>query len=160
MKERSRPSRSAAERVGRNIRALREQQGLTLADLSARLDRLDYPMTINTLSKIERQARTIDVDDLEVISTALDVSPDYLLGDPDERTAMLRALRIHIAWGEQVEALALHHHAAREAAFEMADLLKAMVNEVDADPKHSDLLDEMKADPLTGLAERLITWEV
>lgn len=68
-----------SERVAANVRSLRRDRGLDLSDLSARLETLGHPLGINVLSKIERQKRRIDVDDLMALALALDVTPNRLL---------------------------------------------------------------------------------
>lgn len=68
-----------ADRVAANIRQLRRDRALDLSDLSARLTRLGHPMGLNTLSKIERGRRRVDVDDLVALALALDVTPNRLL---------------------------------------------------------------------------------
>jgi len=68
-----------AERVAGNIRRLRRERGLDLSDVSARLIELGHPVGLNTLSKIERGLRRVDVDDLMALALALDVTPNRLL---------------------------------------------------------------------------------
>lgn len=70
---------SASTTVAATVRALRRQRGLTLADLADRLTRLNHPITLNTLSKLETGARRITVDDLVALAAALDVTPHDLL---------------------------------------------------------------------------------
>lgn len=65
--------------VARNITRFRALRGLTLAQLSARMDGVGRAMTGNTLSAIENQSRRADVDDLVAIAAALDISPAALL---------------------------------------------------------------------------------
>jgi DNA-binding Xre family transcriptional regulator len=61
------------------VRALRLQHRLTLGDLAARLTRLDHPMSLNAVSKMEIGTRRITVDDLVALAAALDVTPHDLL---------------------------------------------------------------------------------
>lgn len=64
---------------------MRMSQGLTLEQLSARLDDLGHPLHFNSLSKIEQDKRRIDVVDLLAIAEALGVSAGVLLhGSPHE----------------------------------------------------------------------------
>jgi transcriptional regulator with XRE-family HTH domain len=65
--------------VRANIKRLRKTQGLTLRDLSDRMDGVVRPMGHNTISEIERGARRVDVDDLIALAAALGVSPATLL---------------------------------------------------------------------------------
>jgi transcriptional regulator with XRE-family HTH domain len=68
-----------ARRLAANVRELRRQRELDLSDLSTRLTELGHPMGLNTLSKIERGARRVDVDDLVALAMALQVNPNRLL---------------------------------------------------------------------------------
>ncbi len=74
-------------RAARNVRALREARGLSLAGLSQRLAEVGRPMIPNGLSKLENGERRLDVDDLMALSVALGVNPSRLLlpvdGSPD-----------------------------------------------------------------------------
>ncbi|MFF3179952.1 helix-turn-helix domain-containing protein [Rhodococcus pyridinivorans] len=62
-----------------NIRRLRQEQNLTYAELSRRLDELGRPIATLGLSRIESEARRIDIDDLVGLAVALGVSPVTLL---------------------------------------------------------------------------------
>ncbi|MCP2628126.1 helix-turn-helix domain-containing protein [Mycolicibacterium smegmatis] len=69
-----------ASTVARNLKRFRaELRGWTLADLAERMTEVGRPMTANTLSAIETQARRIDVDDLIALAAALGISPAALL---------------------------------------------------------------------------------
>lgn len=68
------------EAVRTNLAAMRKQRGLTLRDLSELMKQAGRPMAHNTISEIERGARRVDVDDLVSLSSALGVTPMYLLG--------------------------------------------------------------------------------
>lgn len=70
---------STSSTVSATVRALRLQHRLTLADLADRLARIDHPMSLNAVSKIERGTRRITVDDLVALAAALDVTPHDLL---------------------------------------------------------------------------------
>jgi transcriptional regulator with XRE-family HTH domain len=69
----------ATDRVAANVRAVRRDRGLDLADLSTRLEKLGQPLGVNALSKIELRKRRVDVDDLLALALALDVTPNRLL---------------------------------------------------------------------------------
>ena len=78
-----------------NIKRLREDQNLTFAELSRRLDDLDSPIPPLGLRRIEQGERKIDVDDLTALATVLKSSPAYLLlphvdeaSDPAEMTGI------------------------------------------------------------------------
>jgi len=68
-----------AKRVAANVRALRKQRGLDLADLSVRLFEVGQPISLKSLSKLENGQRRVDVDDLVGLALALDVTPNRLL---------------------------------------------------------------------------------
>lgn len=65
-------------RVGRRLRALRMERGLSLAELSAKAG-----LSIGALSQIERGLTSLRVRILWPIASALDVSPQALLGAED-----------------------------------------------------------------------------
>lgn len=75
-----------SQRVGENVRVLREHAGLTLAQVAQRVTDADpmrsRPMTLNVLSRIETGQRNVPVDELFALATALDVDPDRLLMSP------------------------------------------------------------------------------
>lgn len=71
-----------AARVAENVRALRTERGLDLADVAEGMAELGRPLSLNGVSKIERGKRGIDVDDLVALALALDVSPLRLLLTP------------------------------------------------------------------------------
>jgi transcriptional regulator with XRE-family HTH domain len=68
--------------VARQIRRIRERNGLSLQELSDRLTRLGRPILPSGLSKIERGDRRVDVDDLDMLAAALGTIPNDLLLDP------------------------------------------------------------------------------
>jgi len=74
--------RPVAARVAANVRVLRNERGLDLADVSETMTALGRPLSLNGLSKVERGKRGIDVDDLVALALALDVSPLRLLLTP------------------------------------------------------------------------------
>jgi len=66
-------------RLAERLRAVRQQRGLTLAQLESSLAQLGRPIQLSTLSKIEKGQRLVNVDDLMALSLALDVPPNLLL---------------------------------------------------------------------------------
>lgn len=66
---------SLGEHVGPNVRRLRTQQGLSLEQLSSRLAEVGTPMALNTLSKLERGVRGVDLDEVAALARALSVPP-------------------------------------------------------------------------------------
>ncbi|MEU7042854.1 helix-turn-helix transcriptional regulator [Streptomyces varsoviensis] len=69
----------AGERTARAIERTRTARCLAQRQLAARATAFGRPMTITTLSRIERRRRRCDVDDLVAIAAALGVSPLTLL---------------------------------------------------------------------------------
>jgi transcriptional regulator with XRE-family HTH domain len=84
--------KNTSERVRANVKVLRDEKGMRLADLSERLKKLGHPMSVNTLSKIEQGNRGIDVDDLEALAEAFEIPPSRLLADPDLVSAQALAI--------------------------------------------------------------------
>ncbi|WP_175496938.1 helix-turn-helix domain-containing protein [Actinopolyspora alba] len=68
-----------SDRVRRNIEALRSAQGLSLAELSRRLEAVGRPILGTGIHKIEQGVRRVDVDDLVALALALNVTPNRLL---------------------------------------------------------------------------------
>lgn len=70
---------STGEAVRLNIRRLRDAQGISGSELSSRLDKLDRPIPLIGIQRIESGERRVDADDLAAIAIALGVSPASLL---------------------------------------------------------------------------------
>ncbi|MFB0631165.1 helix-turn-helix domain-containing protein [Streptomyces sp. AB3(2024)] len=75
--------RSAAQAIERT----RVARGYSQRQLAARVRALGRPMTFTALSRIERNVRRCDVDDLVAIAAALGTPPQTLLGNPPEAGA-------------------------------------------------------------------------
>ncbi|WOE74279.1 helix-turn-helix domain-containing protein [Alterisphingorhabdus coralli] len=71
------------------IRAIRKEQGLTLADLA---ERCDPPTTAQTIGRLETGVRTLSLGWLERIAAALDVDSDTLLARQNDPVADLVAI--------------------------------------------------------------------
>lgn len=65
--------------VAANVARLREEQNLTFAELSRRLQAADNPIPELGLRNIEREKRKVDVDDLMALAYVLQVSPAHIL---------------------------------------------------------------------------------
>lgn len=65
--------------VGENLAHWRKQRGLSLAELSARMDDVGLPLNLNGLNKIERGNRGVDLDELVALARALGVPPLQLI---------------------------------------------------------------------------------
>ncbi len=95
--------RPVAARVAANVRTLRNERGLDLADVSETMTALGRPLSLNGVSKVERGKRGVDVDDLLAMALALDVSPNRLLLTPgagDDQVALTTEVNIseRLAW--------------------------------------------------------------
>lgn len=77
---------AVAERVRDSIKRIRQDRGLTGAQLAALLGALGRPTLGTTVNKIETGARRVDVDDLVAIALALNTTPNrLLLNDPADQ---------------------------------------------------------------------------
>lgn len=79
------PNGPTHHRVAENVRTLRQQRGLSQADLATVLRELGTPLGVSALSKVENGTRRVTVDELVALAVALNVSPNRLLlpGDID-----------------------------------------------------------------------------
>lgn len=107
-----------AAMVAENVRVLRKERGLGLADLSARLAELGRPLSLKVLSKMELGDRGIDVDDLVALAGALDVTPERLLMPPRLATER-RVAELAEQWAAQTTQ---SQNAIRAAAITAAQL--------------------------------------
>ncbi|MEU4950023.1 helix-turn-helix domain-containing protein [Streptomyces lavendulae] len=65
--------------VAANVKRLRESLPLTTEQLAERTTGYGRPMRGNTITKIEKGQRRVDVDDLTALALALETRPDALL---------------------------------------------------------------------------------
>lgn len=79
MAEKKNPLGPTGETARANVKRLREDRGLTYADLSRKLEELGRPIATLGLSRIEKGERRIDADDLVALSISLGVSPLAIL---------------------------------------------------------------------------------
>lgn len=70
---------ATGETVRRNIRWIRDDRGISGAELSQAVTRLGRPIPLLGVQRIEAGTRRVDVDDLAAIAVALGVSPTSLL---------------------------------------------------------------------------------
>jgi hypothetical protein len=70
---------AVSDRVQNTIKRIRQDRGLTGAQLAARLGALGRPMLGTAVNKIETGARRVDVDDLVAFALALNTTPNRLL---------------------------------------------------------------------------------
>lgn len=59
--------------VGPNVRKIRESQGLTQEELTARCNLLKWDITRGTLAKIESQVRRVTDDEVMFLAKALNI---------------------------------------------------------------------------------------
>ena len=65
--------------IGPALRSLREAEGLTQAELAARLQLSGWDISRETLAKVESQVRCVTDRELVRFAEALDVDPSELL---------------------------------------------------------------------------------
>ncbi|MCW2960260.1 MAG: hypothetical protein JWM90_647 [Thermoleophilia bacterium] len=70
---------SLAEHLGANVRQLRKDRGLSLAEVSARMTTSGVPLSLNGLSKVELGNRELNLDELVALAAALGVPPLVVL---------------------------------------------------------------------------------
>lgn len=100
-----------AARVAANVKQLRKDRGLKLSEVAGRVTDLGRPMSLNTVSKIERGERQVSVDDLVALAIALDVSPNRLLLTPTSGEERVELTRDSGATAETVWRWATGEHA-------------------------------------------------
>ncbi|MCT9009388.1 helix-turn-helix domain-containing protein [Streptomyces rhizosphaerihabitans] len=74
----------AGQAAARAMERLRVERGYSQRRLAARVTALGRPMTFTQLSRLERQVRRCDIDDLVAIAAALGVPAQALLADTEE----------------------------------------------------------------------------
>ncbi len=79
MPERRETERTTSQVVGRNVARIRGGRAMTTRALAAALTELGVPLTSSGITDIEAGRRTVSVDQLTALATALDVSPIALL---------------------------------------------------------------------------------
>ena len=64
--------------IGPNIKRLREAQGLTQEELTARCNLIKWDISRGTLAKIESQVRRVTDDEVQLLAKALKIEIDEL----------------------------------------------------------------------------------
>ncbi len=109
--------------VGGRVRALREAQGLSQAQLGQRMGELGFPMEQPTVYKLEKGARPIRLNELAALCIVFDVPIESMWrgteddGDPEYQEALTNwtdAMKRYS--GARVRLAAARHHAAEVAA--------------------------------------------
>jgi transcriptional regulator with XRE-family HTH domain len=72
----------AARRVAENLRRIRQERGLSYAELARRLAATGHPVIDTALLKTEKGERRASIDDLAALAVALGVTPNRLLLPP------------------------------------------------------------------------------
>jgi transcriptional regulator with XRE-family HTH domain len=72
------------EQLRANLARIRQSRSLTTAALAEKVTALGRPVYANTITKIEKGARRVDVDDLAVLARALQVSVAQLIEPPSD----------------------------------------------------------------------------
>jgi transcriptional regulator with XRE-family HTH domain len=72
----------AARRVAENLRRIRQERGLSYAELARRLAAIGHPTVDTALLKTEKGERRASIDDLAALAVALGVTPNRLLLPP------------------------------------------------------------------------------
>lgn len=72
-------NRPLLRKLGDNVRRLRKDRRLSLAEVSARMNELGVPLSLNGLSKVELGNRDLALDELAALSAALQVAPVVLV---------------------------------------------------------------------------------
>jgi transcriptional regulator with XRE-family HTH domain len=128
---------TAQQDIASNVRALRQQRGWRLEDLSDRLGEAGYPMSVKVLSKTENALRTITATDLVAFARVLDVDLDDLVRPGAIASDLVEALhqwsqadkRRRNAAAESAMAEAQHQRAAT-AADEREHAVRSVVAEL------------------------------
>lgn len=100
----ARPVGTTGDAVRKNLRRIRDSQGMSGPQLSARLKTIGRPIPPLGIHRIENGTRRVDVDDLVNLAAALDVSPVSLLmpdtQSPETSVSMgpWESLPASIAW--------------------------------------------------------------
>ncbi|PJN03768.1 hypothetical protein CG740_05010 [Streptomyces sp. CB01201] len=71
----------AGKRAALAMEQVRTARGFAQRQLADRATALGRPMTVTTVSRIERKRRRCDIDDLVAIAAALGISPLALLAE-------------------------------------------------------------------------------
>ncbi|TAM69283.1 MAG: XRE family transcriptional regulator [Microbacteriaceae bacterium] len=85
-RQRGNPAGHTNEVVAANLRKVRQNSGVDLRELSARIKATGRAISPSALSKIENGDRRVDVDDLTVFAYALETTPAALLTPSSEET--------------------------------------------------------------------------
>ncbi len=83
-RKRGNPAGHTNELVAANLRKVRQNTGVDLRELSARIKATGRVISPSALSKIENGDRRVDVDDLTVFAYALETTPAALLTPSSE----------------------------------------------------------------------------
>lgn len=81
------PAADLGARLARNVRATREQRGLSQTQLAKRMSDYGLRWLQTTIQRVEHQQRRVDIAEAHALARALGVTVDALLADGPERSA-------------------------------------------------------------------------
>jgi len=120
--------------VALNLKRIRTAAGLTQAELSARIGDLGYKILPASIGKIETQDRRVEVDDLMVLSVALNVSPLSLLLPWTARPRLQASVT---GWTRHETSEALWRWGTGDQPLEMSEQLEDAESDVSVFRDHS-----------------------
>jgi transcriptional regulator with XRE-family HTH domain len=86
-----------AQIVARRVREARQSRGWTQAELAKRLKEVGYPMTRETLTKLESgRTRDIKINDTFALALVLGVSPAHLLTPLEDLVPVFITEKLHL----------------------------------------------------------------
>ncbi|TXH18590.1 MAG: XRE family transcriptional regulator [Mycobacterium sp.] len=98
--------------LARNVRALREQRGLSQTQLAQRMNEHGLRWLQNTIQRVEHQQRRVDIAEAHALARALGVTVDALLADSHEHSPAADA---------SIDQLRAAYEECEEAAAELAN---------------------------------------
>lgn len=129
-----------SERVAENVRAIRKRRNMSTYDLAGKLSAIGWPIHQTGVARIETGERRVDVDDLEALAAALDVTPDDLLADVG--TAPVSGPELVTLQQAVIDALAAGVAVSEvRAAVRQALAVAASVTEAGASLRHIRIVD-------------------
>jgi len=128
-----------AANVAANVRRLRAEKGLSLEQLAMRVTEAGHPMSLKTLSKLERGDRKVDVDDLAHLAAALDETIELLMVPPG-RLVSVDLVRLARRYRQAVDE---RTQTLRQLDAEVAVANKAILERVGGDERAADFVRRM-----------------
>lgn len=136
------PLGAIGEQVRKNVKGLREAQGLSTTDLSKRMEQQGRPISPTGITKVEMGDRRVDVGDLVALALALKVTPNRLLLPTDEDVKDFPIMKGVTAPEESLWAWA----QAQRALYIEVDQIREMLDRRDGEEGTAEtLVQEMNA---------------